>query len=183
MQHSKTFQNSAFQLFYKEGTAFLCTQCVLMSKHNFCLFTRKVQWTDRVSALLYHWYHTHFWHCEHINCCVLWRQRGIRQNRPTVEAVCVPACWDTSSSSALFVFGLKLQQYLRPRPGVSLLSWVRRDVHSPYSSAVLEEPWKKGGPGSGVWSLQWCFCSPLHYPYQPCHDTQPLRSSGTQCEG
>ena len=43
MQHLKTFQNSAFQLFYKEGTAFLCTQCVLMSKHKFCLFTRNVQ--------------------------------------------------------------------------------------------------------------------------------------------
>lgn len=79
----------------------------------------------------------------HTDCSVLWCQRGIRQSRPTVE-VCVPACWDTSSLSALFVFGLKLQQDLRPRLRMSLFSWVPREVLPHCTSPASEEPWEGG---------------------------------------
>lgn len=119
----------------------------------------------------------------HVDHNVLWCQRGIRQSRPTVEAVCVPACWDTSSSSALFVFGLKLQQDLRPRPGMSLLSWVPWDVLPPCSSLQPpRNPESGGGTGSGRFTSV-TFLLTLTEPRWPHPDTQPVRSPSTQSEG
>lgn len=118
----------------------------------------------------------------HLDHNALWFQRGIRQSKPTAEAVCVSVCWDTSSDSALFVFGLKLQQDLRPRLGMSLLSWVPWDVLPPCSSPAPEEPLEGGWLGA-VGSLQWRSCSPPRYPLWPHPDTQPLRSHSIQSEG
>lgn len=118
----------------------------------------------------------------HLNWNVLRCQRRERWSKPTVQAVCVLACWDTSSHSALFVFGLKLPQDLRPRLEMSLLSWVPWDVLQPCSSLTPEEAWE-GGTRSGQITPVMIPASPQHYPRWPHPDSKPLGSSSIQCEG
>lgn len=105
----------------------------------------------------------------HLDCNALWCDIWVRQSRPNVGVVHVPACWDIS---AVFVFGLRLQQDLRPRPGASLLSWIPRDL-LPASRGL------RGGLG-GQCSDVPSSSRPLCWPHP---DSQPLRHCSAPSEG
>ncbi|KAK5870493.1 hypothetical protein PBY51_003435 [Eleginops maclovinus] len=61
-----------------------------------------------------------------------------RQSRATADQY-VSQRVETPPAGLLFVFGLKLQQYLRPRQRMSLLSRVPWDVCPPCSSPDPEQ--------------------------------------------
>lgn len=84
-----------------------------------------------------------------------------KTSRPTAEAACVPACWDTSSGTAL--------KGRRPMPRTSPLSRLPREVLPRCRSPAREEPREERGHFSDV--------------HTPPRKTPDPRSPSTRSEG